>query len=206
MRRDFQPQLDPVRIASLRPTQMTVGFREVERKRLAWRKRAEVDGPDFLGRHMVPAVIGPGRHYFLIDQHHLLRALHEEGVSHVLVSVVADLGGLAKPLFWTFMDKRNWLHPFDAEGERHDHDRIPKKIGDLTDDPYRSIAGELRRCGGYAKVDTPYSEFLWADFMRRRIPRKLVDKAFERALGKALDLAHHKDADYLPGWCGREDG
>jgi hypothetical protein len=205
VRHDFEPQLDPVRIADLRPTQMTVGLREVERKRVAWRKRADVDGPGFLGSHMIPAVIGPGRHYYLIDQHHLVRALHEEGVNHVLVSVVAHLDHLSKPLFWTFMDNCNWLHPFDAQGKRHDHDRIPKKIGDLADDPYRSLAGELRRAGGYAKVETPYSEFLWADFLRHRISLKLVHRAFERALGKALDLAHHKDADYLPGWCGPDD-
>jgi hypothetical protein len=205
VRHDFQPQLDPIRITDLRPTQMTIGLREVERKRLAWRKRAEVDGADFLGSHMIPAVIGPGEIYFLIDQHHLVRALHEEGVSHVLVSVVGDLRHLRKPMFWTFMDNRNWLHPFDADGKRHGHDQIPRKIGDLADDPYRSLAGELRRSGGYAKVETPYSEFLWADFLRHRVSRKLVEKRFERAVGKALDLAHHRDADYLPGWCGPAD-
>jgi len=205
MRRDLEPQLDPIRITALRPTQMTVGFREVERKRLAWRRRAQGDRPDFLGEHMIPAVIGPGRRIYVIDQHHLVRALHEEGVSHVLVSVVADLADLKKPLFWTYMDKRNWLHPFDAEGTRHGDDKIPKKIEDLTDDPYRSLAGELRRVGGYAKVDTPYSEFLWADFLRDRISRKLIDRDFERALAEALDLAHRKHADYLPGWCGPDD-
>ena len=39
---------------------------------------------------------------------------------------------------------------------------------DLVDDPFRSLAGELRRVGGYAKDTTPFSEFLWADFLRRR--------------------------------------
>ena len=205
MRNDFQPMLHPVRIDQLRPTQMTIGLREVERKRVAWRQRAEQDGPDFLGRHMIPAVIGPGGKPYLIDQHHLVRALHEEGVTHVLVNIVAELGKLSKPQFWTYMDNRNWLHPFDAEGRRHGHDQIPKKIGDLLNDPYRSLAGELRRSGGYAKVETPYTEFLWADFLRRRIARRLVERQFERALGHALDLAHHHDADYLPGWCGPAD-
>src|SRR5436305_4773273 len=31
-----------------------------------------------------------------------------------------------------------------------------------SDDPYRSLAGEVRRAGGYAKEATPFSEFLWA--------------------------------------------
>ena len=38
MTEDFAPTLHPVEIASLRPTQMTVGLREVERKRAEWRK------------------------------------------------------------------------------------------------------------------------------------------------------------------------
>jgi hypothetical protein len=45
----------------------------------------------------------------------------------------------------------------------------------LIDDPFRSLAGELRRAGGFAKDTTPFSEFLWADFLRRRVKRKTVE-------------------------------
>jgi len=205
MKEDFAPTLHPVEIARLRPTQMTVGLREVERKRAEWRRRAEHDGAEFLGRHMIPVIVGPKAVHYVIDHHHLVRALHEEGVGLVLVSVIADLRHLKKTLFWTFMDNRNWLHPFDAQGVRHSHDKLPGRIGAMKDDPYRSLAGEVRRAGGYAKDSTPYSEFLWADFLRRRIGRKLVDDHFERAVAKALGAARERDAAYLPGWCGRED-
>jgi hypothetical protein len=202
MTHEIEPLLHPVAIADLRPTQMTVGLREVNRKRAEWRTIADRDGADFLGRHMVPAVYGPKKRPYLIDHHHLVRALHEEGVAHVLISVVADLSKLRKPLFWTFMDNRNWLHPFDAHGVRHGYDRIPKSIGKLADDPYRSLAGALREAGGYAKDPTPYSEFLWADYLRHRIDRKRVHEDFQGALVAALDLAHQPHAGYLPGWCG----
>jgi hypothetical protein len=182
---------------------MTVGLREVERKRSDWRKHAERDGPDFLGRHMIPVIIGPKSVPYVIDHHHLLRALHDEGVRHVLVSVIADLHYLKKTVFWTFMDNRNWLHPFDAEGVRQSHIKLPKEVGAMKDDPYRSLAGELRRSGGYAKDDAPYSEFLWADFLRRRISLKSIENDFERSVAKALDAAAQEDASYLPGWCGR---
>ena len=205
MREDFAPALHPVEIAALRPTQMTVGLREVQRKRADWRKRAERDGPDFLGSHMIPVILGPKSVPYVIDHHHLARALHEEGVSHVLVSVVADLHTLKKTAFWTFMDNRNWLHPFDAEGVRQPLDKLPKRIGAMKDDPYRSLAGEIRRSGGYAKDSTPYSEFLWADFLRRRISKKLVENDFERAVDKGLELAGQQAASYLAGWCGRSD-
>ena len=202
MTSDFTPLLHPVEIASLRPTQMTVGFAEVHRKREEWRTHATRDPADFLGRHMIPAVLGPKERHFIIDHHHLVRALHAEGVSHVLVSLVADLSDLKTDLFWTFMDNCNWLHPFDAEGRRHDYDKIPHRIEKLEDDPYRSLAGAVRRAGGYAKEAVPYSEFLWAEFLRRRIGRKLLDRDFEAAVLKAQRLAHSHDARYLPGWCG----
>jgi hypothetical protein len=73
----------------------------------------------------------------------------------------------------------------------------------LIDDPFRSLAGELRRVGGFAKDTMPFSEFLWADFLRRRVKRKMVETDFDRALEQALKLAKSHDADYLPGWCGQ---
>ena len=36
-----EPVLNPIAIAELRPTQITVGFREVAEKRREWRDRAE---------------------------------------------------------------------------------------------------------------------------------------------------------------------
>jgi hypothetical protein len=100
------------------------------------------------------------------------------------------------------MDNRNWLHPFDAKGRRHAIARIPHHIADLADDPYRSLAGELRRSGGYAKDNTPFSEFLWADFLRRHVPADLVDRNFTTAVEKALEIARTPPAAYLPGWAG----
>ena len=72
----------------------------------------------------------------------------------------------------------------------------------LIDDPFRSLAGELRRAGGFAKDTTPFSEFLWADFMRRRMKRRDVEKDFNDAMIEALKLAKSEEANHLPGWCG----
>jgi hypothetical protein len=49
---------------------------------------------------------------------------------------------------------------------------------------------------------TPFSEFLWADFLRRRIKRKVLNDNFSDALVRALKLSKSSEADYLPGWCG----
>src|SRR5438094_8944616 len=146
-----EPLLKPVPIAELRPTQMTVGYREVAEKRRRWRDYDGEKKKEFLGAHMIPTLLGPKKHHYIIDNHHLSRALHEEGVENVLVTVVADLHYLDKDAFWTVCDHKSWVHPYDAEGVRQHFTDIPKSIDALVDDPYRSLAGELRRAGGFAK-------------------------------------------------------
>jgi len=203
---NIQPCLHPVSIKDLRPTQMTVGMREVARKREEWRERRERDGADWLGHHMLPVVIGPGGLPWVIDHHHLARALLDEGETEVLVSPVAKLDHLSKKRFLAFMDSQNWLHPYDAEGRRQDFAELPRHIGKLLDDPFRSLAGECRTAGGYAKSAAPYTEFLWADFFRDRIRRHEVEAKFRTALAKAVKLARSPEAAYLPGYAGPTGG
>ncbi len=198
----IQPVLHPAKIRQLRPTQMTAGMREVERKRSQWRDRPRDEAGNFLGAHMVPVVVGPDGHRWLVDQHHLVLALHLDGVEDVLVSVIAVLDHLPRKRFFAFIDSRNWLHPYDAEGRRQDWTKLPRHVHQLDDDPYRSLAGEVRRAGGYAKSPVPYTEFLWADFFRDRIGSKLVTENFPKALTRAVGLARCPDARHLPGWAG----
>jgi hypothetical protein len=197
-----EPILHPVPIASLRPTQITVGMREVHEKRKGWRAHKGKKRGEFLGKHMIPVILGPKERPYVIDHHHLARALFDEGVKEVLVSVMADLKALEPEAFWVVLDHRGWMHPYDGDGQRRSFRAIPKSVSDLLDDPFRSLAGELRRAGGFSKETTPFSEFLWADFLRRRIERKAVEKDFAKAMEKALALAKSPEAHYLPGWCG----
>ena len=196
------PILKPVDIADLRPTQITVGMREVKAKQKGWREKKGKKGGEFLGKHMIPVILGPNDRHYVIDHHHLARALHEEGVKNVLVTVVANLSMVDRDTFWTVLDNRSWMHPFDDKGRRRDYKDIPKSVRDLVDDPFRSLAGELRRAGGFAKDTTPFSEFLWADFLRRRIKRRLVEHDFDRAIITAMKFAKSQEAIFLPGWCG----
>ena len=193
-----------VPVTDLRPTQMTCGFREVEIKRRQWRDADEGQRAKLLRRHVVPAVVGPKSRLYIVDHHHFTRALLEEKASLVAVYIVADLEHLAKDEFWTFLDNSDWCHAYDAAGARCALTDIPKRMSDLADDPFRSLAGELIRAGGCAKSHVPFSEFLWADFLRRRIKKSLVGKDFAAALTKALDLAKSPDAKSLPGWSGGE--
>ena len=201
-----EPILQPVPILSLRPTQMTVGMREVKekRKRLReyWKEHSKKKQSIFLGRHMIPVVLGADKQHYVVDHHHLARALHDEGVQDAIVSVIADLTMVDHDAFWGVMDNKRWVYPYDAKGERRSFKDLPPSIAGLKDDPFRSLAGDLRRAGGFAKDTTPFSEFLWADFLRRKLSRKSVEADFKKAIAKALALAKGKDAVYLPGWCG----
>ena len=200
-----EPVLHPIPILDLRPTQITVGMREVEEKRRGWREKGD-KAATFLGSHMIPVVLGPKRRNYILDHHHLALALHLEGVEHILTSVVSDLSGLDKETFWFVLAHKNWMHVYDAGGKLRAHDDIPKSITGLQDDPFRSLAGELRRAGGYAKDTLYYSEFLWADYLRRNMKEKMVADDFDKALERALDLAKDRQARYLPGWCGTTSG
>lgn len=198
----IEPVLQPVPLRDLRPTQITVGLREMQRKARAWRERRRNEDGAWLGQHMIPCVEGPGGHWWLIDHHHLALALLEEGVEDVLVSVVARLSHLPKRRFFTVMDCHNWLHLYDAEGKRRDLDDLPRHLHKMIDDPFRSLAGEVRRAGGYAKSSTPYSEFLWADFLRERLRRRQAESGSPKILAQAVDLARSSEAAYLPGFSG----
>ena len=201
-----EPSLHATPVLDLRPTQMTLGMGEVVRKRKSWKSQGAKTLAEFLAHHMVPVVVGPGGRRYLIDHHHLARALHDEGVDSVFVTIVADFGKLDADAFWNIMDFHGWTHPFDGRGRRRAYADLPKTVAAMEDDPYRSLAGELRYIGGFAKDSTPFSEFVWADFLRRRIKPKDLRKNFEAATGKALTLAKSEEANYLPGWCAPHRG
>jgi hypothetical protein len=189
-----------VAISQLHPTQMTVGYAEVLLKRQQWRTLHKSAKSIFIAQNPMPSVLGPKGLHFIVDHHHLARALLEEDVAMVQVTVLADLSALAKGEFWIVMNYRQWVHPYDSKGRRHPCGDLPKKVSGLRNDSYRSLAAAVRMAGGVPKEQTPFAEFLWADFFRRRISTKLLAKDPAAALAEALQMVHDKSAEHLPGW------
>ena len=143
---------------------MTLGMGEVARKRkILERRRAARRSPNSSATHMVPVVVGPGGQRYLIDHHHLARALHDEGVDSVFVTVIGDLGKADPAHFWNDGFPRLDAS-VDEKGQRRAYAELPKTVEGLKDDPYRSLSGALRRQGGFARDSTPFSEFVWAEF------------------------------------------
>jgi hypothetical protein len=201
--RAHHQHLVEVGIRDLRPTQMTVGRVEVERKLVEWSGLKRRVRERRLTQHWFPAVLGPEGRYFIVDHHHLGLALLELRVASGWVLVLDDLSWLGADRFWRIMEFRQWAHPYDERGRRRGFEDIPKRVTGLRDDPYRGLAGLVRGAGGFAKDITPYSEFLWADYFRPLVSARLIERSPGRATAKAVALARQADARYLPGWAGK---
>jgi hypothetical protein len=197
------PGLLRARLNLLRPTQMSVGYAEVQLKHAQWRAMKRRERESELAQHVFPSVLGPEKSHYIIDHHHLGIALIEAGVREVWLIELDDLSWLEPPVFWRTMEFRSWTHPFDRRGRRRSYEDMPASLTKLKDDPYRSLAGMVRRAGGYAKEQTVFAEFLWADFFRPQIEAELIDQQPRRAVREGVKLAQSSTARYLPGWSGK---
>lgn len=172
-------------IATLRPTQAAVGFEAVAEKRKRYRSAiAAGRHPKILNRRF-PVVVGPGDALFVIDGHHWLRALLEEGVDQAMITVAGDLHTLRSDAFWAALEARGWSHCHDADGRRIPPQSLPTRLADLTDDPYRSLATALRRAGLLAKPPGPFGDFLCAEALRMALPAGLARVDYPAALERA---------------------
>ena len=195
------------KLMRLRPTQFSVGLAEVEVKASEWKRMKKKDRDHAIQSHVFPAVLGLNHDFYITDHHHLGVALLEEGVKEVWVTKLDDMSWLDPLTFWRTLEFRGWAHLYDHRGRRRPYTDIPGKLTQLRDDPYRSLAGLVRTGGGYAKDETPFSEFLWADFFRARIPVSQIKSKQDQAVRAAIKLAHSREARYLPGWiCPKRGG
>lgn len=204
-----QQHLLEVSLTDLHPTQMTVGMVEVAAKRAQWSTLKRKERDHLLSTHWFPAVLGPQQRYYIVDHHHLGVALLQEGASSVWVMQLADFSMAPLPLFWHLLEFHQWAHPYDAQGQHQPFSAIPAQLSQLRDDPYRSLSGEVRKAGGYAKDATPFAEFLWAAFFRPQIPLTRLRPNAQgqldaQVMAAALTLAHSPQARCLPGWSGQQ--
>ena len=193
-----------VELDKLLPTQASIGLNEVAQKRLEWQSLSKKKFKEVIDQHWFPSIFGPEGRYYIVDHHHLGMALHLEGQKDVYLTVLKDLSWLENSSFWKVMEFYQWVHPYDNRGRRISFDKLPKKISDLQDDPFRSLTALIRNKGAFAKDLTPFNEFLWADFLRIRIKSSLLKRDLNEAIDIACRYAKSKEASYLPGWINTE--
>ena len=206
-------------IASLHPTQSSVGMAEVDLKaeklKAKLGQRSEADFLDYLRKHEKeePVTIGPGGVFYITDHHHLARALYDIGVGETYCTIIDNLSDENPDAFWKQLEANNEVYLKDQNGEPIRPQDLPASVKDLADNPFRSLAGAVRQSCGLEKGDPnssgeDYIEFQWADFLRAHwgptgIAIGDIDANFASAAAAALQLAAQKDAAGLPGYTGK---
>lgn len=205
---------------AMRPTQCSVGYLEVQMKMEELRQRAQKpeELEKYLRGHPIPAVLGPDTRMYLTDHHHMGLALEKladewdagdnpaaknpyRNCCFQVIKDLSDKSDLTMKGFFAKMEEHQLSHPYDDRGKRVN--RIPKNLSGLVDDPYRSLAGLARKAGAYDKVDVPFTEFKWADYLRGRVSSKLICKEqVAEAIAQAVKLANEPAAAGLPGYHG----
>src|ERR1700761_7642422 len=99
----IESHLHEIPLKQLRPTQMTVGFREVEEKRASWAKLGDKARRTEMDEQLFPVVKGPGKAFYLLDSHHTALALVHEKAEAVQAGLVKDLSHLDREAFWIFL-------------------------------------------------------------------------------------------------------
>ena len=220
-----------VKLDSLKPTQNAAGFDEVNDKIARYSAKSKADLKDYLIVHPVPVVIGNGDQFYLTDHHHLCNAMwkmaegkNEAGVdtgnARVVVLVQANIAPLKGYHFWKAMHKDRLVYLFDNYGAGPLRPKeLCSHIKELRNDPYRSLAWEVRTRYGYDKSPHAFAEFIWADFFRVRIIidndllknkvtdseiliRSLPEEHYKEVIDEAMQLARSPEARGLPGYLG----
>lgn len=191
-----------IRIAELRPTQPAIGLIQVEER--AARMSPGLDGAAYTRTRPLPAVQSPDGAFYVTDGHHLISTLHRIGAQKVSVRILARFDKqTGQSNFWKEMQARRWVYLFDTKGNPILPSALPKRFGDLADDPYRALAGYAQEAGYYGRSDVYYAEFYWARYFGTRMGWQPVDRLnLLHALQAAERLACLPDAQHLPGYAG----
>ncbi len=182
---------------------MTLGLDEVASRAA---KMADMEPPDLealLKKKSIPYVLGPRKQIYIVDHHHLVRALLSLKIPEaILGDRVADWSDKETKDFWRLMESTHYCWPIDAEGNRRPYAAIPTSIADLTDNIWRTL-GRYVRGKAFEDLDTPYQEFMWGDYFRTFMSRRLIELEFDLAAELATKLARLPEAQDLPGYWGR---
>ncbi len=197
-------ELCTCKVLELHPTQFAVGMIEVEDKETELASKSGSALSAYQRKHAEPVVVGPGGELFIIDHHHLARAMADRGIEATSCKLEANYSALDPSAFWARMAENHWVYLYDEKGRgpREPAD-LPGTVKGLKDDPYRSLAGAVRHDGGYAKVSTPFADFAWANFFRASgISAVEIQNDFDRAVDDASAIAMKREACSLPGYKG----
>ncbi len=184
-------------IEALRPTQSAVGEMQVDYEVGTIRKQADLIA--WQKKKVIPVVISPEGDFFLTDRHHTSRGLWRAGEKSLVVKIIARLKDSAR--FWDEMQAHHWVYLHDERGTPIQPEALPRRIAELRDDPYRSLAGFARNRGHFKGTEAFFMEFEWARYFGEAMNWQPIRPCnLEKALKKTRKLACAPAAQTLPGY------
>jgi len=229
---DSQPgDICSLQVADVLPTQFAVGMLEVQCKIGKYESLSPNELEKYLKSHLAPMVVGPDG-FYITDRHHMAKALFDSDIDDtekvMWLNVTDNYANSALETFWQEMVDNGQVWLYDQKGVQPMTPwYLPKSWDAMIDDPFRSLAWMLRNSGGYGKVDTDYSDFMWTNFLRDNIvltqtkkTAKLdpsswtwcqvspysplciedLDSELQKVLPQAITLSQSAAASGLPGY------
>lgn len=200
-------KMEKTRVLDLKPMQIPAGMYEVQDKAKALRGMKPKDAEEWLKEKSVPYVEDYKGRKRPVDHHHEARAAWEADIDDVYAhryfdeEMHAKLKGLSRDEFYAVTRAMGLFYDRDQFGAGpHDPNHLPEDVRGLADDPYRSVAWQVRKRGGYDKSEVPFAEFRWAQFFRARLKTYPTKADFEKAVLEAMTLVHASAAKGLPGY------
>lgn len=193
-----------VAIENIHPTQPFVGQIQVDANQIKLAEKSSKKLDNYLNKKNIPIVISPEGDFWLVDRHHLTKALWQLGVKEIPVKVIGHLQD--KSAFWQQMSENHWVWLKNEKGQPISPQLIPRHIGDLPDYPYRTLAGALQDAGYFTKNKQVYFvEFTWANWLGEQMGWVDVNaRNLTERLEIAKKLACSPQAKALPGYPGQK--
>eukprot|EP01094_Clydonella_sp_ATCC50884_P022810 TRINITY_DN5315_c0_g1_i1.p1 TRINITY_DN5315_c0_g1~~TRINITY_DN5315_c0_g1_i1.p1 ORF type:complete len:296 (+),score=87.01 TRINITY_DN5315_c0_g1_i1:284-1171(+) len=176
----FSGEVCWVWLKDVRPSQAAIGLSEVEGKAGWWKEQSASDLLHYKWTRSVPAVRGPDSVGIQIfDHHHMVYSLWESEVAEsdkwVYVNIYRDWKYESEKQFYFNMFSQGMIWLYDAKGLGPiDPVQLPRSLGEMSEDPFRSLAYLLRVNGVFYET-IPFTEFYWANFMRDRLSAQYAE-------------------------------
>jgi hypothetical protein len=201
------PEGKKTRVLDLKPMQIPAGMLEVQDKARDLRDLKEKDAESWLKERSVPILEDYKNRKRPVDHHHEARAAWEADKDEVFThryfddEMHARIKALPREQYYAVTRAMRLFYDRDQFGAGpHDPNHLPEDVRGMADDPFRSVAWQVRKRGGYDKSPVPFAEFAWAQFFRERVKTYPTKADFEQAVLEAMKLVHSSEAKDLPGW------
>ena len=201
------PDPERTKVLELKPMQIPAGMYEVQDKARDVRDMKKKEVENWLREKSVPILEDYKARKRPVDHHHEARSTWEADYDEVYTHHYFDdalhrkIKGLSRDEFYAVTRAMGLFYDRDQYGAGpHDPNHLPEDVRGMADDPFRSVAWQVRKRGGYEKSDEPFAEFQWAQYFRERLKTYPTRADFEKAVVEAMRLVHDAAAKNLSGY------